>query len=500
MLSLALAVKHLPREAALVSEPGLYWVSLTKRNDMLLLAASLLTALPANLKTTLVCADDEQDELLAMVPDEAGPDQISLFSLAPGRRGADLKWLTAELGRSGVNTGVLLLLLPATRVQMKGGRKKAWALSLQVWASRHGLTMLVLCHGQEQVLPATLAGQVNGLLRLERNDNSIQLRVDGWRNALGLLAGVDYELLLKDGRFAVRPASVAQHDSAHNEKGVLIQRAALEHMPAPAADWQIMEPEEDFWQKAITASEGTLVAAVESNEELTVLAQRIHSLRRFRGPGLRLAIRKLYPCLREVEQDLLLQCGANLVIPSGVSHAQFLSLLHCLPGQRWQRPSVGDIEQLLRRFQPPAASGLLSPREFYRYVDGVFRAASGEIPHQLLALPLRLGLNAELCLSQFNLRRQGDLACLLDDSCYLFLFACPDEAREAALANAFHLPWQELFSECRPLFDTKMLPRQRFEQDQQRPALAYETPSEPAFASRQRHFGRRPFYLNVREQ
>nr|WP_169716376.1 BcsE family c-di-GMP-binding protein [Oceanimonas doudoroffii] len=500
MLSLALAVEHLPREAALMSEPGLHWLSLTRRDDMLLLAAGLLAASPASQSTTLVCAGDEQEELLAMIPDAAGPDEMSLFSLAPGRRGADLKWLINELGRSGVRSGVLMLVLPATRVTLAESRRRAWALSLQDWACRRGLVMLVLCHGQEQVLPTSLAGRVNGLLRLERNDGGILLRVDGWRNALGLLAGVDYDLMLDAGRFAVRPSSVALHESAQDEGGTLIQRSALEHMPAPAADWRVLGPDEDFWQLATTAGEGTLVIAITSNEEVPVLARRIHALRRFRGPGFRLAIRKLRPCVRDAEQELLLQCGANLVIPYGLSHAQFLSLLRCLPGQRWQRSLVGNIEQLLQRFQPPSACGLLSPSEFFHHADGVFRAGSGEMSHQLLALPLRLGLDASLCLSQLSLRRQGDLACLLDDCCYLFLFACPDEAREAALANVFRLPWPELFRECRSLPDTEVLPRQRFEQERQPPELEHEPPSRPAVAAKQRHFGRRPVHLNLRGQ
>lgn len=499
MFSLNLAIDRLPREASLLTTAGLHWLSVVRQDDMLRLARQLIIGLPFEQQTTLVAPADEREALLQALPAEVGPEHMALFTLAAGRRGAELKRLPTELRRAGVRAGLLMMMLPAGRVAALGGKVTAWVQTMQAWAERRGVAIVVLCHGQERMLPGALANRLSGLLRLERNDGGVRLVVEGWHNRLGWLAGAEYKLQLERERFAVRPAVTWQSDSLHEAEGVLIQQRALERMPPPAAGWRTVEQDEKFWQTALTATEGTLVAAVSHNEEVPELAQQLHRLRSQRGPCLRVAIRKLRPCLRNAEQELLLHCGANLIIPSGLSHAQFMGLLSCLQGQRWHRPWVENLHELLLRYRPPAASGLLSPSAFYAQADAVFRASSGEAHHQLLALPLRSGLSTELCLSQLNLRRQGDLACLVDDCVYLFLFACPNEMREAALGNICRLPWPELFSECRIFSDTEELPQARFEQDDTLPEITSATSLKIEKVNNNRHFDSKPVFLEARE-
>jgi hypothetical protein len=92
----------------------------------------------------------------------------------------------------------------------------------------------------------------------------------------------------------------------------------------------------------------------------------------------------------------------------------------------------------------------------------VYSGASGEISHQLLKLQSRGGLQVEQYLSQISLRRYGDIACVLDGTFYLFLFACRADGLEPALGNICRLPWADIFSACESLSSVDHLPRKAF--------------------------------------
>ena len=68
------------------------------------------------------------------------------------------------------------------------------------------------------------------------------------------------------------------------------------------------------------------------------------------------------PCLRYLDEHLLLLCGASLIVPFGTSLPRFLGLLDSLSGQLWTRSLPDDLDATLKRLCPPALCGLLPAR------------------------------------------------------------------------------------------------------------------------------------------
>ena len=70
---------------------------------------------------------------------------------------------------------------------------------------------------------------------------------------------------------------------------------------------------------------------------------------------------------------------------------------------------------------------------------------NGEIVHQLLVLRPAPGLSPLQACSRTMFRRDGDIACVVGEVLFLFLFACRSEGVEQALDHIFQLSWKELF-------------------------------------------------------
>lgn len=201
--------------------------------------------------------------------------------------------------------------------------------------------------------------------------------------------------------------------------------------------------------------------AIDSNEAVGAQAAQLYRLRRLRGNALKIVVRELSPCLRYLDEQLLLSCGASLIVPCGTPLPRFLTLLDSLQGQVWNRTLPDDFALALRQLQPPAVRGLLAAEDFCRTVDHLLaQARQAEVSHLLLRLVPVPGLAPAQLVGQCRLRRYGDLACVTEGALYLFLFACRPSMLESALDNIFRLAWRELFIAHERLEDSRSIPRQ----------------------------------------
>lgn len=462
MNHLHLAIERLPRALSVLNSAGLHWLSLADKEHALILSRQFLSALPVTQDAALICAADEQAPLLATLEPEAGPARLTLFQLAPGRKGVSIKKLRHELARLTPLPKLMLLLLPAPQLQAVTDNLSSWALELEAWLSERQAVMLVLCYGAGPQLPRELAGRLSGLVRIDVSQTECEYQVLGWRNSLGWQAGQQQELALHQGRFVVPESHWLAQDLDGDHEGCLVESAALLDMPLPGGPWRLLMRSENFWQQLAMAQERTKVLAVANNGEVVELARQLHRLRSLRGSRLIIVVRELTPCLRQADQQLLLQCGVNLIIPAHTPHAHFILLINCLQGQRWHRPLLAEPEALLRQLYPPRARGLQTPTDFFRLIEETLQSGGAATARQLLALPIRPQLTVEQCVGQLQLRREGDLACVVEGHCYLFLFACQDDGVDAALRNICRLPWQQLFTERRVLKGLEDLPRAGF--------------------------------------
>ncbi|MBA4500839.1 BcsE family c-di-GMP-binding protein [Marinobacterium marinum] len=467
---ITLAIDLLPPRLSRLGTGGIHWLAVDKQADAQVLALQFLEGLPSEQAVSLIYLEGSDEGRLPAFVRAGAEGAVTLFRLSSKNGYKGLERLPRELERARVLGRALLFLMPADLLRHVPD-VAAWALALNRVLMRAETPMLMLCHGRGGTFPDTLAGQLSGLARLESGDDSYHYHIDGWRNDQGLQAGHSLELILHEGRFGVAPDRTLNPDSVITGEQRLIQKEALLGMPLPSRRWLAQAMSEAFWQQALGAQTGFVVVAVSNNAEVGELARQIHHLRAARGAGLVIVVREMQTCLRQMEQEVLLQSGTNLIVPAGTSHAALLCLLNSLQGQLWHRPRMEHPDTLMHQLRPPRVRGLQSPQQFLHLVDGILQSSAGKVRHQLLKLPLRPGLTLEQCWGQIHLRREGDLACLMDNTCYLFLFGCRDDGLEAALDNICRLPWGDLFSQCQILSGSDALPRRAFEHAEVAPVV-----------------------------
>ncbi|WP_426143362.1 cellulose biosynthesis protein BcsE [Pseudomonas sp. DWP3-1-2] len=470
MGQVTLAIRHLQDEQMLLRQGGLYWVVLDHATDAKIMARQFLSALSEEPVATLVgCGIDPQSVVQTMAED-CGPSTLRLFAMPDDARARlAFKALTSDLHRINIARGsVLVVMLSAAHLDTFNIQQlKHWCETTRQWLIRINCTLLVLCSGQAPLLHERLLSlneQLSGLSQLYRQDGAIHYQLNFWHSELGVCAAQAFDLQVSDDGFSLSDSqrSNPAQTRTDDQRIYLTQRSALEGAPPLSEQWRLFEHRDELLQQAGHARAASVIVALETNQDVEPLARQLYALREQCGPALKIIVREMEPCLRYRDERLLQACGANLIVPSNTTLANFFSMVESAQGQTWRYRQTPDIHSLFERLRPPAQRGILPPREFIQLLDQIYGGASGELAHQLLRLRPRGDLNIEQYLSQITLRRFGDVACVLDGVFYLFLFACRGDGLEPALGNICRLPWRDMFSECKVLSAADVLPRQDF--------------------------------------
>ncbi|WP_426116319.1 cellulose biosynthesis protein BcsE [Pseudomonas sp. DSP3-2-2] len=475
-----LTIRHLQDEQMLLREGGLYWVALDHATDADIFARQFLSGLSHKHSATLVCSGADPQAVVQGMADDSGPGTLRLFSIPhDASAGKAFKVLSSDLHRIKLVRGSqLVLILSSTHLENLDTRQlQNWCVSTRQWLLSIDSTLLVLCNGQAPLLHERLLSlneQLSGLAQLYRQDGSIHYQLNFWHSELGVCAAQAFDLEVTDQGFALSDTQLSNpvQTRTDDQRIYLTQRSALEGAAALSEQWRLFEHRADLLQQAANARAASVIVVLESNQDVEPLARKLHELREQCGPALKIIVREMEPCLRYRDERLLLACGANLIVPSNTTLANFLSMVESAQGQIWRYRQTPDIQSLFERLRPPALRGILPPREFIELLDQIYGGASGELAHQLLRLRPRGDLNIDQYLSQITLRRFGDVACVLDGNFYLFLFACRGDGLEPALGNICRLPWRDIFSECKVLSAADVLPRQDFIDAPQTPETA----------------------------
>lgn len=466
MEQVTLAVRHLRDEQMLLRQGGLYWLSIDHVSDAKILAFQFLEGLGHIQAATLVCFNQDPQEVVAPLGRHAGPATLRLFEVPEASIRSALESLNHELSRAAVKKGSpIVLMLPAASWQGFGSQNlQRWCESLATWLDRHGCTLLVLCHGQAPKLHAHLISlneRLSGLARLYRRDGVSRYQLSYWHSPLGVCSEQEFELEAHPEGFALAlfERTNPQPAQSEDQRLYLALRSVLEGISPLSHQWRQFDNYDDLFLQASRAKAASVIVGVTNNLQVEELAQRLYELRESCGISLKIIVRELAACLRYRDERLLVSCGANIIVPYGVSPACFFSLVDSVQGQVWRHSLNIKLNELFERLRPPTVCGVVSPHQFISILDPIYERDAGEVSHQLLRLQPRNDMAAEQYLDQIDLRRLGDIACVLDGVLYLFLFACRADGVASALARIFRLPWYDLFSECQFLFGIEGLPR-----------------------------------------
>lgn len=428
--------------------------------------------LPASSRAFLVNAVGASRDLVKSIPDEYGPGHLTLFDLPPMSARRLIQALRQDVPR--VRDGEQAFWL--VRVPLKDLDERQatllaqWCARVQHWLRSVGSTLLVVGDTPSPALLDILIrhnDNLSGLAQVYIGQGARHLLVHFWSNEAGVSGPHDF-LLLDDGagfRVSALPDDDRAAPTTNDQRQVLAETAVLND-EAPPPQWQLFDDPDALLERGMDAQAATLIFALGSPDEVNALATRLYQLRSHCGRSVKLVVREVLQGLRQHEEQLLLDSGANLIVPMGTPFLRFLTLVRSLQGQRWQRPLATEPSSLLTRLHPLQVRGSLSPRAFAAAVKKMTDNTVGtEVRHQLLRLQPLSTLNPSVVLQQMQLRRYGDIACIAGDSLYLFLFACNPSQVESALRNVFRLPWQDVIVGYESVMPSQVLSMDRFQSD-----------------------------------
>ncbi|WP_349016783.1 cellulose biosynthesis protein BcsE [Pseudomonas sp. PS01300] len=438
-----LAIPGLDAERSQFHEQGLYWLACDTPQDAAALCRQVIKALPEHARAALLASPRGLREVLDSFDTASGPAELALYE-------ADTRaflQLHKDLPRIDIPGRTLVLRVPTSI--WDEGKVERWCQTLRQAAQAHQSLIVVISEGQHSALIERLREfnqSVDGLAQLYRGQGGVRFLQHFWSNRLGVAGTQDVGLAHHAEGFAIagRPQPVT--DAGGDELLCLAQRQVLEGAPALSEHWQVFDSLNDVGARASRAVSATVIFAMDGGQRLDVLARQLHSLRQLRGNALKLVVRETAPTLRYQDEQLLLACGASLIVPFGASLSRFLTMVDSIQGYVWRRRLPADFDALLKRLRPLPICGLVAARAFAEAVQEMWQGLrNGEIVHQLLVLRPAPGLSPLQACSRTVFRRDGDIACVADDALYLFLFACRSEGVEQALDHIFQLSWKELF-------------------------------------------------------
>lgn len=450
----SLSIPHLWEEWAQMRCGGLYWLLCEQANEADNLCRQVLAGMGRGQRAVLLVCGRRPDALHAALDPCEGPGELIPYEISEARAKAALEAMPRELQRLLVPRGMLLILVVPSTVWSEFDDRElhGWCHLLREWLGHRACTLLIFSSGKPQSIVSRLLvcnDPLSGLAQLYHGDGGTRYLLHFWRSALGVRVGSEVGLERVGGRFVCRPEGEqgGSGPAPSDRHRYLVQRAVLEGVPLLSEHWQLFDDMATLLAAAMCATASSILFGIGGNEQVGDLARHLYELRRQRGKALKLVVRELVPCLRYLDEQVLLICGASLIVPHGVGLSRFLTMLDSVQEQTWARTLPADFEATLGRLRPPNLRGLLSAPRFVAAVREILEQSSGrEVSHLLLRLRVATGLDLPQVLGQCCLRRYGDMACMAGGDLYLFLFACRPNALDSALGNIFRLSWRELFA------------------------------------------------------
>ncbi len=438
-----LAISGLSVESSQLHQQGLYWLACDAAEDASLLCRQVVEGMPDNARAALIADAQAMDDVLGALDATRGPAELALYEA----NSQATRYLVEDLPRLDARGRMLVLLAPAHA--WADTEVEHWCNALRQALLAEAALLLVVSGGQSTALVERLRvfnQCLDGLGQVYRGKGGVRYLQHFWSNPLGKAATRDMELTRLSAGFVVAAAPQAPSDTGGDELLCLAQRPVLEGAPAFSEHWQVCESFEELGGKASRAVSATVIFAMDGGQRLDSLARQLHHLRQSRGNALKLVVREMAPTLRYQDEQLLLACGASQIVPFGASLSRFLTMVESIQGYVWRRHLPTDFDALLARLRPLAICGLVAPRAFADAVQSMWHGVrNGEIVHQLLVLRPAPGLTPLQACSRTVFRRDGDIACVVGEVLFLFLFACRSEGVEQALDHIFQLSWKELF-------------------------------------------------------
>lgn len=223
----------------------------------------------------------------------------------------------------------------------------------------------------------------------------------------------------------------------------LVSKPVLEGAPPLNHRWQILDDNATLVQRGKHYEAATFIFALTDANRIEILARQVHLVRTSGGRRAKIIVRELIGISRYSDIQLLLLCGANLVVPHELSYSKFLLIIESVKGQYFTRNVPLDINYLLSSIHPIQEKGIVSSRLF---VEKVINRMQNDIlladeKGILFIFKLKPGLAPEQVLIACHIVREGDIITIINKQVYLFLSTCGIGDHPAVIKSLFNIPF-----------------------------------------------------------
>lgn len=383
---------------------------------------------------------------------------IRIFETGGVKQAHMSRKMLEELSYLKISKGGLIVIEGADRL-LDSDDPEAWDAEVgawQRWAEHSEYALLWMCpkrvgRTDPELDIVRVAHRFSGYARLRKLDNEVRWDIFHWFGAEGMIADKSFRLSAhKDKPWRVEPAETRPEtafEQAADENEVFITHTALAGGKPTPAGWRVFETLDQMSAALSATTAATAILHYNAGTPLEIIARAVFGLRRSTGSRIKIVVREMDVRLRHSHEQLLLNLGANLIIPTEISFSRMLNLLGTIQGQVYSRPLQDDYETTIASVMPAAEMGYLAPGNFVASVsEAMERARALSIHNVLIRFPLTAGLGALETLRCCIMKRPGDLCTADDRSIYVFLFACEEKDIELTLDRLFRLPVSVLFA------------------------------------------------------
>ncbi|AWB34824.1 BcsE family c-di-GMP-binding protein [Orrella marina] len=467
-----ITIDGLPVEMECLRTGAIYLINFDEWDDCTLLLRQILRKADVSTRGVLITTSDASASVQRM-QDTISAHDLRTFRFIEGSLTA-LKTLTNDLDATiRPHQRTIILMLPeSVTSQISQEHRRAILASAQQWIAKNDCAALILSTGGNLTRNSSAMLENNdllaGLVHLTRiSETQLEYRCAYWRSALGVTGVRNLSIIQKVDELHVQADMTAQDPMPTVADGnrYIIERSVLKDFgQIHEAGWEIIDSREQVYERARQQVNATVIFALNSFQQLPEIARLIHSLRRERGPLIKLVVRESISQLRLRDEQNLLDCGATLVLGTDLSYTRFKSLLENIQTVRYTRELSQSVDSLFPEEDIRGVHGVVAPSTFLTRVharikqdlkdsrqtgakNGASKAnkKSMEFLGLLVSMQPVPGLSAQQALNQLNIRRFEDLACSVADEVYVFLHGCLPEVVPAVLQQLFRLPFDEIF-------------------------------------------------------
>lgn len=445
-----LGIDALQEELSHMPAGGVWWLNVDIKNDAVNLINQMIISQGSSAKVAVLAPSSILNDDIKF-HQKTGPKFIHLFSMPDS--GEKLGVLSRELMFS-INPldTLFIVLFPENAFDKTDHQTLRSDLGdLAVWATKQQCSLLLINTGnfinKQYSLLLNAHQSISGLARLTNNH---YYDMAFWCNERGVSAGQRLALQYYDNFWRVIYDSHSTPQNYGDEDIIISHIDVLEGAPGLSVNWQAHENNKKVFESASLANTATVIFCFSKENHIVDLACQIHTLRIQRGNALKIIVRERHVQLRAVDVQLLLNCGATLVIPQEVSLPRSLNMISSVQGTYFNQVMPKDLDTIIRQMKPQELKGYQSKEVFRNTINALIQNAVQPTDHKGILVGLRPleGLRPNQALTVCRIKRMGDIVTLGDDCLMLFLANCHLNDMHSVLQRLFPFKLGNIFSHC----------------------------------------------------